>query len=190
MPHTEPKVPSGMRLLPALPTLHQLLRLYPEMEWLRFPTSLVRTLDIPEVQSDFLLWPGLPNSFETFTLNLNWQPEIHFCLEDQQLRFAELYQIFVDDYKTVYMERFTGLLWTIKDDEPPHLFASGLEQFFLLNTLILKLGSLYDATQNGPEDIVHFGDADDEIDSDFTLILSLEPRIFECSYFQEDLLSF
>jgi len=190
MPHTEPQVPSGMRLLPELPTLLDVYAGFGERECVRLSASFVQTLDIPEVQRDFLLWPGLPNCFATFTLNLNWNPEIHFCMEDKQLRFAELYQISVNNYQTVYMERFTGFLWTIEGEEPPRFFASGLEQFFLLETLILKLGSLYCATQNDQEEIVQFGDADDEMDSDFTLLLSLEPRIFECSYFQEDLLSF
>ncbi|MBB6053414.1 hypothetical protein [Armatimonas rosea] len=185
MREIEPKVPNGMRLLPALPTLHDVLRCFGETKWVRFSRAFVQALDIPDAQKDFLFWPGLPGQIDSYSLSLNWQAEIQFCMEDGQLRFAELYCIFESSYKTIFIERFTGFLWSIYDNESVYFVASGLEPFFLLNVLSQRFGSFYDASQLDQEEYVLFGDEDDDIDNDdfFTLVLSIEPRIYQSSVF-------
>jgi hypothetical protein len=125
-----------MHLLPCLPTIEHILG---ELsDWVRFSPSFVQTLDIPKPQMDFLVWIGLPKKNYPYTLNLNGQSEVWFCIEEGQQRFAELYPIFQNSEETIYLERFTGFLWQINTwileyKKSPGFVASGIEEFFLLH---------------------------------------------------------
>lgn len=136
MREIEPRVSDGMHLLPCLPTIEHVLG---ELSnWVRYSPAFVQTLDIPKSQMDFLVWIGLPKQNYPYTLILNGQSEVWFCIEEGQQRFTELYPIFQNSEETIYLERFTGFLWQINTwileyKKSPGFVSSGIEEFFLLH---------------------------------------------------------